>query len=79
MSEITKKVADLADELYSDKITYEQFIDAIPDEILEDEVVSELIYMIEHEPKVGGFLGVSEAEGDKYRAGINALIEKLRQ
>lgn len=73
------QVAELANNLYSGAISYKQFVDSIPDEAWDDEETAELIDMITHEPKVGGFLGVSKAEGEKNRNQILALIAKLQR
>ena len=79
MEEMRKQVAELADNLYVGALSYKQFMDSIPDEAWDDEDAAELIDMITHEPKVGGFLGVSKAEGEKNRNQILALIAKLQQ
>lgn len=41
--------------------------------------VDELVDLITHEPKVGGFLGVSQAQEEKNRAKIRQRLEELRQ
>jgi hypothetical protein len=40
-------------------------------------LIDELVDMIEHEPKRGGFMGVSEAEWKRYEDRINTLIKVL--
>jgi len=43
----------------------------------EDPVIAELVDLIEHEPKRGGFLGVSESEWAEYRSSIERAIQKV--
>ena len=76
-SEIRKKVASLARSLYAGKITFMEFIRQAPD--TEDGEVAELVDLIEHEPKKGGFLGVDAKTHEDYRKAIFALIDKLEQ
>jgi hypothetical protein len=51
--ETRRRVAELASELYTGRISYQDFIDSVP-ESADDEQIEELIDLIEHEPKVGG-------------------------
>jgi hypothetical protein len=71
-----KIAARLAKELYEGKITFSEFLTAVPDDATDDDI-AELIDLITHEPKRGGFMGVSTAEHERYLAKINLLIEKL--
>ncbi len=71
------RVAKLTNELFAGTITFRQLIEAIPASVMEDEDVSDLIALIEHEPQRGGFLGVSHAEHDKYRAAMQDLVARL--
>ncbi len=78
---LRKRVAALALELYSGNLSYQQFLDSIRVNDIDDEEdggAEELIDMITHEPQVGGFLGVSQAEGKRNRDEILALIAKLQ-
>lgn len=43
----------------------------------DDEDVSEIVDLIEHEPKVGGLFGISPKEHDEYMQRILQLIHKL--
>ncbi len=79
---LRKRVASLALELYEGKIDYQQFLDSIPFDTMddtEDGGAEELVDMITNEPKVGGFLGVSRSGGEKNCTEIFALIAKLQQ
>ena len=71
-----KIAARLAKELYEGKINFSEFLTAFPDDTTDDDI-AELIDLITHEPKIGGFMGVSAKEHDIYLAQISLLIEKL--
>jgi len=71
-----KLTARLAKELYAGEITFDDFLMQAPEDDT-DEEISELIDLITHEPKKGGFMGVSPKEHDKYMEEIKELIEKL--
>lgn len=45
----------------------------------EDELISDLVDIIEHEPKKGGFMCVSEAKWGEYRSRISNAIEALER
>ncbi len=76
MEDNRKLTARLAKEFYEGKITFDDFLMHTPDDE-NDEDISELIDLITHEPKRGGFMGVSKKEHDKYMASIQELINKL--
>jgi hypothetical protein len=67
--------AKLARQYYSKEISYYQFVDSFPEET--DSEIFELFDLIEHEPKQGGFLGVSKIDHDLYLIDIFKLIELL--
>ena len=71
-------VARLAIELYEGKITFDEFLMQTPDDDT-DEEISELIDLITHKSKRGGFMGVRPEQHDKYLGEINNLIKKLAQ
>lgn len=79
MSNYRQTIVTLADDFLAGKINHQQFRDTLPDYPWEDRQVDELVDMITHEPKVGGFLGVSKAQGEKNRAEIIERLEELRQ
>ncbi len=57
-------------------ISYEQFVDLYPTDTGDDEIDS-LFDLIEHQPKLGGFLGVRQSTYDNYNSEIFRLIKKL--
>jgi hypothetical protein len=75
--ELRKRVAGLARDLYAGKLTWEQFMDQVPE--TEDDDVAELVDLIEHEPKKGGLLGVNAKAHQDYLTTVFALISKLEQ
>ena len=42
-----------------------------------DEAVAELVDLLEHEPKRGGFLGVNDKEWAQYQSDIQQAIDVL--
>lgn len=74
---IRKKVAALAKDLYEDKITYEVFLENIPENIEGDREVYELLDLIEHEPAKDGMFGVGDARHKEYMQEVWRLIKKL--
>jgi hypothetical protein len=71
------EVAYKAKEYKAGNMTWDEFIDACAETEVEDPLIDELVDMIEHEPKRGGFMGVSEKEWKRYEDRINFLIEEL--
>ncbi len=62
----------------SGQIQYRQFLDEFPLDS-QDPDVRHLHDLIEHEPKKGGFFGVSRTKHKEYIAQIEATIAKLEQ
>lgn len=71
-----KKAAQLARDLYSNKIDYKTFALNYPDNT-DDIEIKELLDLIEHEPKKGGLFGVDISKHGLYMAEINRYIDKL--
>jgi len=76
MANNRKLVASLAKKLCAGEITFDEFLLGTPEDD-SDEEISELIDLIEHEPKRGGFMGVSPNKHDNYIEKINKLIKDL--
>ncbi len=79
---LRKRVAALALDYCEERITYQQFLDSIHRKSVDDEEdggAEELVDMITHGSHVGGFFGISRAQGEKDRAEILALIAKLQR
>ena len=60
------------------KITWQQFMDETAN-FRDDELIDELVDLIEHEPKRGGFMGVNEKEWYEYRQSIRDAIAVLEK
>jgi hypothetical protein len=71
-----QKASRLAQEIMDKMISYEQFVDLYPTDTGDDEIDS-LFDLIEHQPKLGGFLGVRQSTYDDYNSEIFRLIKKL--
>jgi hypothetical protein len=66
----------LAQEIMAKMISYEQFVELYPTDTGDDEIDS-LFDLIEHQPKLGGYLGVRQNTYDDYNSDIFRLIRKL--
>lgn len=66
----------LAEEYLAGQVSFGDFMQAAPEDP-EDEEVAELIDLIEHEPKRGGFLGVSPKEYERHMARIRELARSI--
>jgi DNA-binding ferritin-like protein (Dps family) len=71
------EVATKAKEYKTGKLSWGDFIQEFGSTEVEDPLIDELVDMIEHEPKRGGFMGVNEREWKQYEDRINLLIEEL--
>lgn len=78
--ELRRKAADLARAYYRGEFDYRTFWKQLPPEVStepKDEQIHELLDLIEHDPAVGGILGVSREEHETYVARIKLLIGEL--
>jgi DNA-binding ferritin-like protein (Dps family) len=72
------EVATKAKEYKTGKLAWRDFMQGFGRSTgVEDSLIEELVDMIEHEPKRGGFMGVNEKEWKQYEDRINVLIEEL--
>ena len=69
-------VGRLAELYLAGRMSFADFMKAAPEDP-QDEHVAELIDLIEHEPKRGGFLGASPEEHDRHRARIRELARSI--
>jgi hypothetical protein len=69
-------VGRLAELYLAGRISFADFIQAAPEDP-EDGEVAELIDLIEHEPKRGGFLGASPEEHDRHMVRIRELARSI--
>ena len=68
--------AAIAARAYLEKrISWDKFMEEFAGS--KDEKVQELVDLIEHEPKVGGFLGVNAIEWGQYQSAIAEVIVAL--
>ncbi|MDD2467253.1 MAG: hypothetical protein PHI97_24970 [Desulfobulbus sp.] len=77
LKELQVEVAANAKEYKAGNLSWDDFILNFGDIEVEDPLIDELVDMIEHEPKRGGFMGASETEWKQYEERINNLIEEL--
>lgn len=72
------KIGQLAQDYLEKHMSFADFMLGMPDQ-RSGEDVAELIDLIEHEPKMGGLLGVSPEEYDRHRERIRELARSMRR
>jgi len=72
------KVAAIARAYLEHQISWQNFMDEIA-QFQEDSLIDDLVDMIEHEPKQGGFMGVTEKEWQEYQRAILNIIGQLEK
>lgn len=78
MENIRRKAAELARQFYAGNISFSDFLKGTS--VLEqDKLVEELVDLITHQPKRGGFYGASERKYKAYMENIFALIQRLEK
>jgi hypothetical protein len=75
---VRSQIASQAKDVIEGHLEYWDFINGLPPEHEQDELIAELVDLIEHEPKAGGFLGMSAKEHAKYMARVHEIIALLR-
>ncbi len=73
-----KRAASLVRAYQENKITWQQFMDQTA-ELKKDNLIDELIDLVEHEPKRGGFMGLNNKEWQKYQSSIQEAIAELEK
>jgi len=73
-----QQAATLGHAYLEHKITWQNFMDETA-AFLGDNLIDELIDMIEHEPKRGGFLGVNEKRWNEYQSALKNILEQLEK
>ena len=56
-------------------LSYDEFMQRFAD--CDDELISDLVDLIEHEPKRGGFLGVGEKHWAQYQSQVASALAAL--
>ena len=80
-NEYRNKIACLAKDVIAGKLTFRKFLGQVREQESDrdptNDDVDELVDLLAHAPKLGGWFGVSQNEYDKYYMEINKTIEKL--
>ena len=71
-----QRAAEDARAYLSGKLSWDQFMELFAKN--EDELIGDLVDLIEHEPKRGGFLGVNEKQWAQYRSQLSSAIAVSR-
>lgn len=72
---LRRKAAEAGRAYLSKNLSWEEFMDQFADS--NDDLISDLVDLIEHEPKRGGFLGVNETQWVEYQTQVKAAIAAL--
>jgi hypothetical protein len=59
----------------SKNLSWEEFMDRFAES--DDDLISDLVDLIEHEPQRGGFLGVNETQWVEYQTQVKVAIAAL--
>lgn len=71
-----RQIAQWGEQYLSGSLSFDQFFRLVPEDP-EDEQVAELLDLIEHEPKQGGFMGVSRETYERHMGRIRELVNLL--
>lgn len=72
---LRREAAEEGRSYLSRNLSCEEFMNRFAES--EDDLISDLVDLIEHEPKRGGFLGVNEGRWAEYQALLTATIAAL--
>ena len=80
-SNLRSAVGTRAQEYFDGNIYFGTFFERLPEKATElsDPEIEELTDLIEHEPAVGGFFGISLTEHAEYRQRMANVIKRLRK
>jgi hypothetical protein len=59
----------------ADTLSFEEFMERFAD--FDDDLISDLVDLLEHEPKRGGFLGVGEKHWEQYQTQVASALAAL--
>ena len=79
IKEIKHRAASIASSYIKGHIEWQTFMDEMADLSDKDSLIDKLIDLIEHEPKRGGFMGVSEKKWENYQTAIHEIIKELEE
>ena len=71
-----RHILDAVRRLITDEIDYAEYLSLVPEDS-DDDDVAELLSLVEHIPKRGGFLGMSQSEFDDYMSQIDRVVARL--
>jgi hypothetical protein len=71
-----REVAHWVQQYLSGDLSFEQLFALVPEQP-DDEDVAELLDLIEHEPKQGGFMGARPGEYSRHMGRIRELVDLL--
>jgi hypothetical protein len=72
---LRRAAAEAGRSYLANSLTWEQFMQRFSD--CDDDLVGNLVTLIEHEPKRGGFLGVNEKRWAQYQSQVASALTAL--
>ncbi len=72
-----KIASEIGRKYFNGQINFAEFENLYPES--EDEDIQDLYYLIYHEPKKGGVLGISERKYNSYKMEALKIIDKLEE
>ena len=72
---LRRAAAEAGRSYLANNLTWEQFMQRFSD--CDDDLVGDLVTLIEHEPKRGGFLGVNEKRWAQYQSQVAVALTAL--
>jgi len=71
------RAAEMAREYRAGRVSWVAFMDAFAES--SDELVADLVDLIEHEPRRGGLLGISDGRWAEHESAVQAAIDALER
>ena len=71
-------IGEAASEVLEGRVKFMDFYSGLSEDDLEDPLVEELVDLLEHQPTIGRFFGVSAEELARYIADMRQIAETLR-
>ena len=78
MTNERRRVAEWAEQYLAGDLSFQRFLELVPEES-GDSLVTELVDLVEHEPKRGGIFGATPEQHDGHMRKVRELIAALRK
>ncbi len=75
MTNDRRQVAEWAERYLAGNLSFQRFLELVPEES-EDSLVTELVDLVEHEPKRGGILGATPEQYDRHMRKLRGFLRR---